>query len=178
MLPYTGNCLPILEALRLFLFLTSLAWRCENFFAHQSSPSPSHSPHHYPFTPVEPGYGVVLYEGDYLLLLLAADLRMDSALRPRPVSSVAFVYLGNAYDSTTRLNDGIFTVHQFSVATSARLHQSECVFRFYVSAEYLTTHRDYYLHVERVVFVFCFFLFLLFECKQWGPHPPKEHSSP
>jgi hypothetical protein len=138
---------------------TSLAWRCEIFFAHHSSPSPSHSPHHGPFTPVVPGYGVVLYEDDYLLLLLAADLRMDPALRPRPVSSVAFVYLGNAYNSTTRLNDGIFTVHRFSVATSARLHQSECVFRFYVSAEYLTTHRDYDLHVDRVVLVFfCFCL--------------------
>jgi hypothetical protein len=111
----------------LFLFLTSLAWRCENLFAHQSSPSPSDSPRHCPFTPVEPGYGVDLYEDEYLLLLLAADLRMDPALRPRPVSSVA-----SAYNSTTGLNDGIFTVHRFSVATSARLHKSECVFRFYV----------------------------------------------
>jgi hypothetical protein len=83
---------------------------------------PSHSPHHCPFTPVEPGYGDDLYEADYLLLFLAADLRMDPALRPRPVSSVAFAYLDNAYHSTTRLNDGIFTVHRFSVATSARLH--------------------------------------------------------
>jgi hypothetical protein len=129
---------------------------------HQSSPSPSLPPHHCPLTPVEPGYGVVLYEDDYLLLL-AADLRMDAALRPHPVSSITFVYLGNAYNSTTRLNDGIFTVHRFSVATSAQLHQSECVFRSYISAEYLTTHRDYYLHVERVVFVFCFF-FLSFLC--------------
>jgi hypothetical protein len=29
----------------------------------------------------------------------------------------------------------------------------------YTAAEYLTTHRDFYLHVERVVFVFCFFSF-------------------
>jgi hypothetical protein len=70
-----------------------LAWRCENLFAHHSLPS-----HHIPlitapFTPVELGYGVVLYEGDYLLLLLAADLRMDPALRPRPVSLVASAYL-------------------------------------------------------------------------------------
>jgi hypothetical protein len=57
---------------------------------------------------------------------------MDPALRPRPVSSVAFACLGNAYSSTTRLNDGIFTVHRFSVATPARLHKSECFFRFYV----------------------------------------------
>jgi hypothetical protein len=41
----------------LLVFLTSLAWRCENLFAHQPSPSPSHSPLHCPFTPVEPGYG-------------------------------------------------------------------------------------------------------------------------
>jgi hypothetical protein len=116
----------------LFLFLASLAWRCEFFFRPPIFAFPSHSPHHCPFTPVEPGYGVVLYEDDYLLLFLAADLRMDPALRPRPVSSVAFGYLGNAYNSTTRLNDGIFTVHRFSVATSARLHQSECLFRFYV----------------------------------------------
>jgi hypothetical protein len=33
---------------------------------------------------------------------------------------------------TTRLNDGIFRVDQFSVVTSARLHQSECVFRCFV----------------------------------------------
>jgi hypothetical protein len=55
---------------------------------------PSYPPHHCPFTPVEPGYGVDLFEDDYLLLP-AADLRMDPALRPRPVSSVAFAYLGN-----------------------------------------------------------------------------------
>jgi hypothetical protein len=82
--------------LRLLLFLTSLAWRCENLFAHQSSPSPSHFPHHCPFAPVEPGYGVGLVEDDYLFLLPAADLRMDPAVWPRPVSSVAFAYLGNA----------------------------------------------------------------------------------
>jgi hypothetical protein len=114
---------------------------------------PSHSPHGSPFTPVEPGYGVDLHEDDYLFLFLPADLRIDPAMRARPVSSVAFAYLGNAFNSTTRLNDGIFIFHRISVATSARLHQSEYVFCF-------------------------FFFFLLFECKQWGPRPPKEHSSP
>jgi hypothetical protein len=83
---------------------------------------------------------------------------MDPALRPRPVSSVAFAYLGNAYNPTTRLTDGVFTVHRFSVVTSARLHKSECVFGSTYTAEYLTTHRDYYLHVEQVVFVVCFFV--------------------
>jgi hypothetical protein len=42
------------------------------------------------------GYGVGLVENDYLFPLPAADLRMDPALRPRPVPSVAFAYLGNA----------------------------------------------------------------------------------
>jgi hypothetical protein len=43
---------------------------------------------------------------------------------------------------------------------------------FSYTAEYLTTHRDFYLHAEQVVFCF------LFSCKQWGSHPPKEHISP
>jgi hypothetical protein len=72
-----------------------LAWRCENLFVNHSSPSPSYPPHHRPFTPVQPGYGIELFEDDYLFLP-AADLRMDPASRPRPVSSVAFAYLGNA----------------------------------------------------------------------------------
>jgi hypothetical protein len=97
---------------------------------------------------VEPGYGDDVYEADYLLPFLAADLRMDPALRPRPVSSVAFAYLGNTHNSTTLLNDSIFTVHRFSAATSARLQQSESVFGCTYTAEYLTTHRDYYLHVD------------------------------
>jgi hypothetical protein len=46
------------------------------------------------------------------------------------------MYYGNPIKimCPTRLNDGIFTVHRFSVATSAQLlvHQSECVFRFVV----------------------------------------------
>jgi hypothetical protein len=68
---------------------------------------------------VEPGYGDDLYENDYPLLFLVPDLRMDSALKPRPVSSVAFAYLSKADNSTTLLNEGIFTVHRLSVATSA-----------------------------------------------------------
>jgi hypothetical protein len=77
---------------------------------------------------VEPGYGVDLFEDDYLLLL-AADLRMDPALRPRPVSSVAFAYLGN-----TPLNvyGGIF--------------DNPPGFFFY-------------LHAEQFVFVFVFLFF-------------------
>jgi hypothetical protein len=149
--------------INLVLFLTFLAWCCGNLFAHHSSPSPSYPPHHCPFTPVEPGYGVD-FENDYLFLLPAADLRMDPALRPRPVSSFSSVTLYNSkIMCTTRLSDGIFTVHRVSVATSARPRKSECVFRFY---EYLTTHRDFffYLHVEQFVFVFVCFLFFVFFC--------------
>jgi hypothetical protein len=91
------NRLPIWEQERVtHAHPTSLAWRCENLFAHQSSPSASHSPHHCPFTLVELSYGVNLFKDDYLLLLPAADLRMDPTLRPRPVSSVAFAYPDNA----------------------------------------------------------------------------------
>jgi hypothetical protein len=57
-------------------------------------------PHHCPFTPVEPGYGVDLFEYDYLLLP-AADLRMDpesflnSADRGSKVqSSSIFIFYG------------------------------------------------------------------------------------
>jgi hypothetical protein len=104
---------------------------------------------------------------------------MDPAPRPGPVSSVAFAYLGNAYNSTSRLNDGKFTVHRFSVTTSARLHKSECVFRFYVYGGIFDNPPG--LLPERGTDCFWFLIsifFLLFECKQWGPHPPKEHSSP
>jgi hypothetical protein len=135
-------------------------WRCENLFAPPIFAFPITFPSSLPLHSGGAWLCGCLYEDDYLLLLLAPDLRMDPAWRPRSVSSVAFVYLGNPYNSPTRLNDGTFTVHRFSVATSAGLHQSECVFRYYVSAEYLTTHWDYYLHVDRVVLVF--FSFLLF----------------
>jgi hypothetical protein len=50
---------------------------------------------------------------------------------------------------TIRLNDGIFTVHRFSVATSARLRKSECVFRFYVYGGIFDNLPGYFcLHVE------------------------------
>jgi hypothetical protein len=96
---------------------------------------PSHSPHHCPFTPVEPSYGDDVYKVDYLPLFIIADLRMDSTPRPRPVSSVTFADLRNTHISTTRLNDGIYTVYQFSVATSTRLHKLEYVIQFYVYGE-------------------------------------------
>jgi hypothetical protein len=103
----------------------------EYIFAHHSSPSPPHPHYHCPFTPVEPGYGVDLFEDDFQFLP-AADLRMDPALRP--VQSLRLHSLTSVilHNSTSRLNDGIFTVYQFSVATSARFHKSECVFQFYV----------------------------------------------
>jgi hypothetical protein len=55
---------------------------------------PSNSPYHCPFTLVELGYKVDIFEDDYLLL--AADLRIDPALRACPASSVASAYLDNA----------------------------------------------------------------------------------
>jgi hypothetical protein len=128
---------------------------------------------------VEPGYGDEVYEADSLLLFIAPDLRMDPALRPRPVSSVALAYFGNTYNSTTQLNDGIFTVHRFSVTTSARLDKSEYVFQFYVYSGIFDNPPG--LLSARGTDCFCFVVFsffLLFECKQWGSHPLKQHSSP
>jgi hypothetical protein len=98
---------------------------------------------------VEPGYGVDLVEDEYLFLLPAADLRMDPALRPRPVSSLASVML---YNSTTRLNDGIFKVHRFSVMTPARLHRSDFVFRFYVYDGTFVNPPGYFLSARGTVF--------------------------
>jgi hypothetical protein len=97
---------------------------------------------------VEPGYGVALFEGDYLLLP-AVDLRMDPASRPRPVSSLTLVTL---YKSTTRLNDGIFKVHQFSVVTPARLHKPDFVFRFYVYGDTFDNPPGYLLSARGTVF--------------------------
>jgi hypothetical protein len=52
---------------------------------------------------------------------------------------------------TTRLNDGIFTVRRFSIATSAHLHKSECVFRFYVYGGIFDNPPGYFcLHVEHL----------------------------
>jgi hypothetical protein len=46
-----------------------------NFFRPPFFAFPIISHHRCPFTPVEPGYGVDLFEDDYLFLLPAADLR-------------------------------------------------------------------------------------------------------
>jgi hypothetical protein len=82
---------------------------------------------------------------------------MDPALGPRPVSSVAFAYLGNALQLDHSIERRyIFTVHRFSVATSARLRKSECLFRFYVYGGIFDNPPGFffYLHVEQSVFVF------------------------
>jgi hypothetical protein len=127
------------------LFLTSLAWVCENLFR-LFFPIPLI---YCPFTPVEPGYGVDLFDDDYRFLLPLADLRMDPALSPRPVSSLTPVTLHN---STTRLNDGIFTAHRFSVVTPARLHKSDFVFRFYEYGGTFDNPPGYLLSARGTVF--------------------------
>jgi hypothetical protein len=71
---------------------------------------------------------------------------------PRPVSSLTSVTI---YNSTTRLNDGIFTVSRFSVATA----QIGMCFRSYVYGGIFDNQPGgfFYLHVEQLVFVFFFF---------------------
>jgi hypothetical protein len=101
---------------------------------------------------VEPGYGVGLVEDDYLFLLPAADLRMDPALRPRPALRLRSLASVTLYNSTTRLNDGIFKVHRFSVVTPARLHKSDSIFRFYVYGGTFDNPPGYLLSARGTVF--------------------------
>jgi hypothetical protein len=70
-------------------------------------------------------------------------------LAPCPVSSLTSVTL---YNSTTRLNDGIFKVHRFSVGTPARLHWSDFIFRFYVYGGTFDNPPGYLLSVRGTVF--------------------------
>jgi hypothetical protein len=63
---------------------------------------------------------------------------------------------------TTRLNEGRFTVHRFSVATSARLHQPECVFRFFVYSGIFHNPPGFFLSARGTGFFFCFFFFSFF----------------
>jgi hypothetical protein len=103
--------------------------------------------------------GLIYSKTIIYLLLPAADLRMDPAPRPRPVSSLTSVTL---YSSTTRLNDGIFTVHRFSVATSARLHQSECVFSILRIRRNISRPTGIFICTWNSLFLFfVFFLFCL-----------------
>jgi hypothetical protein len=101
---------------------------------------------------------------------------MDPALRPRPVSSLTSGTLYNSegrivlyyrnpikFMCTTRLNDGIFTVNRFSVATSARLRQSECVFRFFVYGRIFDNPSGFLsARGTGCFFFFFFFFFFLF----------------
>jgi hypothetical protein len=53
---------------------------------------------------------------------------------------------------TTRLNDGISRVHSFSVVTTARLHKSDFVFRFYVYGGTFDNPPGYLLSARGTVF--------------------------
>jgi hypothetical protein len=53
---------------------------------------------------------------------------------------------------TTRLNDGIFRVHRFFVATPAQLHKSDFVFRFYVYGSTFDNPPGYLLSARGTVF--------------------------
>jgi hypothetical protein len=53
---------------------------------------------------------------------------------------------------TTRLNDGIFKLHRFSVVTPARLHKSDFVFPSYVYRGTFDNPPGYLLSVRGTVF--------------------------
>jgi hypothetical protein len=81
-----------------------------------------------------------------------AEIRTQNPVLPntRLVKMVPLSHLRRLYGyptPTTRLNDGIFRIHWFSVVTPARLHKSD--FDSTYTAVHLTTHREiFYLHVE------------------------------
>jgi hypothetical protein len=83
----------------------------------------------------------LIYSKTIIYFSSASDSRMGTEWRPRLVSLVAFAYLHNL---TTRLNDGIFIVHRFSIATPARLRKSDFVFRFYVYGGTFDNQRGYF----------------------------------
>jgi hypothetical protein len=133
---------------------TSLAWGCENLFAHHSLPSPSYPPYYCLFTPVEASYGIDLFKDNYLFLLPAADLRMDPALRPRPGSSVAFAYLVNALQpnhSTERRHIYSPSVFRCDIRSTAQIGMC---FRFYLYGRIFDNLSGFlYLHVEQFVLI-------------------------
>jgi hypothetical protein len=61
---------------------------------------------------------------------------------------------------TTRLNNGIFTVHRVTVATSTRLRKPEYDFRFYVYGKIFDNQPGFLSARGTVWFYFCFFVFL------------------
>jgi hypothetical protein len=85
-----------------------------------------------------------------------------------PLRTESYIGVVHPLNSTTRLNDGIFTVHRFSVATSARQHQSECVFRSYISGGIFDNPPGFFLSARGTVcFCFLFFVFLFFVSFVW-----------
>jgi hypothetical protein len=69
-----------------------------------------------------------------------------------PVQSLRLRSLTSVTLSATRLNDGIFTVHWFSVVTPARLHWSDFIFRFYVYDGTFDNPPGYLLSARGTVF--------------------------
>jgi hypothetical protein len=128
-----------------FIFLTSLAWRCDIF-----SPTILRLPRQsLSSLPLHSG-GAWLW-GWFSRRRLSISLscgRFKDGSRIEAPSSL----LVTLYNSTTRLNDGIFRVHWFSVVTPARLHQSECVFRFYVYGGTFDNPPGYFLSARGTVF--------------------------
>jgi hypothetical protein len=119
---------------------TPLAWCCEIFSPTILRLSPSSLPLH----SVVPGYGIDLFEDDYLFLP-AADLRMDPALRPRPISSLTSVTLHNSRH--------IYSPSAFHCDIRSTAQIGMCFDSTY-TAEYLTTHRDFFLSARGTVFFF------------------------
>jgi hypothetical protein len=114
---------------------------------------------------VHMSYGVVIQGFDPGLQAFLCQQWDTFQLRFRPVPGRMCVTSTaprrTLYNSTTRLNDGIFRVHRFPVVTPARLYKLDFIFRFYVYGGTFATHRGIYcLHVEQFLALYALIVFL------------------
>jgi hypothetical protein len=78
------------------------------------------------------------------------------------------MYYRNPIKCTTRLNDGIFRVHRFSVVTPLDYTNRILYFDSTYTAVHLTTHRGiYYLHVEQFLALYALMGFFLICLDYW-----------
>jgi hypothetical protein len=85
-----------------------------------------------------------LYEDYYQLLILVTDLSMNPVWRLYLVSLLVLVYQVNLDNSSTQLNNYIFSIDRFTMVPLAQLYKWVYYYDSTYIAEFLITYRDYY----------------------------------